>query len=200
MVTRCSHYRRTGFVTLVMFLMVFLILCMLKPSAFAADADVYSKQEIEAAYLYNFLLFVRWPQKIGDDLTICGLGDEGFSKSLRPLVGKKIKGTAITLHVNVFSDLRTADITKCSLIFISSAYKDSLSDILDRLRGLPILTVSDISDFVQSGGMLGLVEQHGRLRWQVNQYVVKESGLSLASQLLRNALMVITEPTEGHAQ
>jgi hypothetical protein len=179
--------------------LIFLLLFLGSTASLAADSKSYSIRKVEAAYLYNFLLFVRSPQKeAGNDLTICVLGDESFLELLKPIAQKKIRGSEHVLQVKlVDKDMRPADLVGCSLIFIGKDYKKNLGGILKRLQGLPILTVSDAPGFVQEGGMLGLVEKDGRLRWQINQRSVRDSGLILASQLLRSALAVVTDEREG---
>ena len=172
----------------------------LRPSADAtaiAGADHYAKEELEAAYLYNFLLFVRSPRPASENrLTICILGDTVLGKNLQPMVGKKIKGSPNRLQVKIVTtNLQRDDITDCSLLFISASYKKKLPKILKDLRGLPILTVSDMPEFVAQGGMLGLVEKDSRLRWQINRYAADKVGLALHSQLLRNAVKVVDKPS-----
>ena len=55
----------------------------------------------------------------------------------------------------------------------------------------PVLTVSDAPDFAAAGGIIGLRERTGRIRFDINQGAAKRAGLSLSSQLLRLADDVI---------
>ena len=68
--------------------------------------------------------------------------------------------------------------------------KKNLKVILDRIKGKPILTVGDVENFVETGGMINLVMVGNKVRWEINHTQIKECGLRLSSQLLRTALKV----------
>lgn len=77
----------------------------------------------------------------------------------------------------------------CHVLFIAEAGLP-----LGPLGGLPVLTVSDLPDFVQQGGVIGLVRQSGRLRFEVNRGVAQAAGLRLSADLLSLAMRVVEGP------
>lgn len=161
-----------------------------------------SKQQLESAYLYNFLLFVHWPQEqqvMGQAaLTICILGDEELAADFAPVAGKAIKETKYLLRIRTIRPpLQPTDLVGCSLLFIASPASEPLAEILAQVRDLPILTVSDRPDFANKGGMVALVEEKGKLRWRINQGAATQVGLRFEAQLLRNAAAVINTRPEG---
>jgi len=162
-----------------------------------------SRLQLTSAYLYNFLLFAHWPEDgqkpaIQTTMTICVLGDETLAEQFGPVEGKAIKGSQYTLRVkSIRAPLQDADLDGCALLFIGRQPGLPVPELLARLKGRSILTVSDRPDFAAQGGMLALVEVDGKLRWQVNQAVAEDNGLRLDAQLLRNATAVI-KAGEGH--
>ncbi len=177
-------------------IMALVLLCCLLPWPWAAVAlgepPINSLKEVEAAYLYNLLLFIHWPGQRRERLTICVLGDGSIGTLLAPVANKPIKGSSQSMGIKFLtSGFKAQDLKFCSLIFISKKVGTDMGKILAKTRGLPLLTVSDLPGFVERGGMFGLVTRHGRLRWQINQATVREAGLSFAAQILRNADMVI---------
>jgi dihydroxyacid dehydratase/phosphogluconate dehydratase len=54
-----------------------------------------------------------------------------------------------------------------------------------------LLTVSDIPHFAERGGVIGLVSQEDRIRFEVNRSTAEESHLLLSSELLKVAVRVI---------
>src|ERR1700687_854921 len=68
--------------------------------------------------------------------------------------------------------------------------------MLDSVRLLPILTVSDGSGFAQTSGMIELFVEGGHMRFAVNVDSVERSGLHLSSRLLGLAKIV----GSAHAQ
>ncbi len=63
-----------------------------------------------------------------------------------------------------------------------------------QLGALPVLTVSDLPGFAQQGGVIGLVRQSGRLRFEVNRGVAQSAGLRLSADLLSLAMTVLDGP------
>jgi hypothetical protein len=53
-----------------------------------------------------------------------------------------------------------------------------------------VLTVSDIPDFVQQGGMIQFVLRDGRVRFEVNLAPTRNNGLLMSSELLKVAVEV----------
>ncbi len=161
-----------------------------------------SKLQLESAYLYNFLLFVHWPQEAQAEgqaaMTICIVGDDALAEDFAPVAGKTIKDTKYLLQVRkIRPPLQAADLEGCALLFVAAQASSLLPEILAQVKGRPILTVSDRADFVSKGGMLALVEQNGKLRWRINQGVASQVGLRFNAQLLRNAETVVAAGPEG---
>lgn len=176
--------------------MALVLLCCLLPWSWAAAAlgepPGQSLKEMEAAYLYNLLLFIHWPGRQRERLTICVLGDETMGALLAPAANKPIEGSSQSMGIKSLApDFKAQDLKFCSLIFIGKKVGTDMEKILAKTRGLSLLTVSDLPGFVERGGMFGLVIRHGRLRWQINQIAARKAGLSFAAQILRNADMVI---------
>jgi hypothetical protein len=72
-----------------------------------------------------------------------------------------------------------------------------LSAVLASAKRLPVLTVSDIPHFAERGGMIGLVNQEDRIRFEVNVAPIEDSGLTVSSELLKVALRVIRKRAGG---
>jgi len=165
-----------------------------------------TEYQIKAVYLYNYLLFVHWPLPDANDLvknaqtkdktiTIGILGKDPFGDSFSEVQGKLIKPKNKRLLVKKFGDYNAKlKFEKCQLLFICYSEKDNLKNILEHIKGLPILTVSDIDDFLENGGMIKLVKYKNKIRWEINHTQAKKVRLKLNSQLLRNATKVIEVP------
>lgn len=60
---------------------------------------------------------------------------------------------------------RGQSLNGCHLLFISSSEKKRLAQILDSLRGTSVVTVSDLHDFYQQGGVIGLILEGNKVRF-----------------------------------
>jgi hypothetical protein len=62
------------------------------------------------------------------------------------------------------------------------------------LEAAPVLTVSETNDFIDSGGMIALVRNRDRIRWEINRSSAESAGLRLSAQLLSMAVKVVEKP------
>lgn len=69
----------------------------------------------------------------------------------------------------------------------SRSFSSSPSALPD---GLPVLTVGDLDQFAAKGGMIGLVMQSNRVRFEVNLQSAERAGLKINSKLLSLAIVV----------
>lgn len=138
---------------------------------------------IKAAYVYNIVNFVAWPDPPAPGstpLTIYLLGKCPFENLFDPIKGRNINGR--TLKIEKIS--ATEKIIPGNVVFICQSEKKRLETILKSLNGCKVLTLSDISDFTDHGGMIGLHEKQNRIKLSVNIRNVRKEGLSISSKLL----------------
>ncbi len=148
-----------------------------------------TQYEVEAAYLFDFGKFVAWPSAAQSDapFLICVLGQDPFGPVLdRTVAGESLRGRPVQDK----RITRPQDATGCSILYISSSESGRLSKILSTIQEAPVLTVSDIPDFVQQGGMVQFVLRDGRVRFEVNLAPTQSNGLSMSSELLKVSVEV----------
>lgn len=156
-------------------------------NAWAGEFDEYA---VKAAYLYNFAKYVEWPSEAfaGADapLWICVAGDNPFGGALDTLSGKMVESRPVAVrHIPAATGLE-----KCHIVYIGRSEQGRFKAVLTKLARLPILTVGDIADFAQEGGMIGLVEAEQRIRFNINLAAARQANLKLSSQLLKLATIV----------
>jgi hypothetical protein len=148
--------------------------------------------DVKAAYLYNFGRFVEWPAQIttapkSGHFTVCVLGQDPFGPSLdNTLAGETIGGKSIVAK-RISSPQESDD---CHIIFLGSTEGSRLKKIVAELDKKAILTVSDMPQFVQLGGMIQFVPEGKRVRFEVNLAATQRAGLTLSSELLKVATTV----------
>jgi len=81
------------------------------------------------------------------------------------------------------------DLSGCHVLFVSRLEKDR-AGLLNRVKGLSILTVSDAAEFAEQGGMVTLVLASKRVSPEINQTVAEEAGLRISAKLLKLARLV----------
>jgi hypothetical protein len=77
------------------------------------------------------------------------------------------------------------------VVFINQSHKSSLEQILIFLKGKNILTISNIPDFAQQGGMVEFnMGQDKRIHLQINRNSIGVAGLRVEDRLMNLAKVV----------
>lgn len=158
----------------------------------SSQGSAPSEYEVKAAYLYNFGRFVEWPSEApsvqATSFQLCVLGKDPFGAALfRTISGETIGGKYVV--AKYLSSPQQAE--DCREVFISSSEDSQLGTILPALDEDRILTVSDMPDFAERGGMIQFVLESNRVRFRVNLTAAQHAGLTLSSELLKVATRVI---------
>ncbi len=168
-----------------------IVLCCLTLTGARAQQPRPTESQVKAAYLYNFGKFVTWPDTgsgAAGSFEICILGKDPFGIVLDSTVsGGSIGDRKVTARK--IASLQ--DSGHCRILFISSSEQGRLRAILTAAKASNQLTVSDIPDFAEKGGMIQFVPQENRIRFEVNLPATEEAGLMLSSELLKVATKVI---------
>jgi YfiR/HmsC-like len=150
--------------------------------------------DIEAAYLYNFGKYVRFPAGAGQDaptFTICLLGEDGIGGPLDNLVANEsVQGRKIATR-RLSSPGEAAN---CQIAYIGQSEQQRLDRDLAALEGKPVLTVSSLPGFLDHGGMIQFLLQNKRVRFAVNLALAERTRLELSSELLKVAVRVDAKP------
>jgi hypothetical protein len=165
----------------------------------AAKPKAPAEYQVKAVYLYNFLMFVEWPEEKSADpnnsIVIGILGKDPFGKSFDIVNGKIIKSRGKKLQVKRLGVYKKElDLTQCDLLFICSSEKKNLEKITKSLKTKPVLTVADTKGFLQAGGMINLIISGGKVKWEINMTPLSWSKLRPHAQFLRIAKRVVQIP------
>lgn len=157
-----------------------------------AQASKPSASQVQAAYLYNFGKFIKWPPDVAANqsgsFTICVLDQDPFGNTLKSaLTGESVGGKPVAVKRLA----RAQDAAGCHILFIDSEQGKDLRGILAALDDSSILTVSDMPDFSKRGGMIQFVFDGDRVRFEINLGSAEKSHLVLASELLKVAATVL---------
>jgi YfiR/HmsC-like len=182
------------------FLCQLLLLLMLGTPGLATEAQAPKANagQVQAAYLYNFGKFVKWPAVAPANqsgaFNICVLDQDPFGETLQStLAGETVSGKPVT--IKRLSKIQDAD--ACHILFIGSAEGRDLKGILTALDQSSVLTVSDIPDFSKRGGMIQFVFDGDRIRFEINLQGAEKSHLVFPSELLKVAVAVRKSASSG---
>lgn len=143
---------------------------------------------MKAAFLYNFGRFVEWPPTAPDeDFAVTVLGADPFGRVLDETLRAKTLGGR---RVVVRRIARIEEVGRSRVLFIGDTLSGRLPETLRRIHAQPILTVGEMEDFNQAGGMIRLRTEGNRIRFDINPKPAREAGLKFSSELLKLARIV----------
>ncbi len=149
--------------------------------------------EIKAEFLHKVVPFIDWPEGAfgasTSPLVLCVLGVDPFGPALDSVEGRTAQGR--TIEVRRFDGLE--DLDECHILFISSSERGRLADVVESLGSSSVLTVGEMEDFAERGGIISLGVTRNRLRFEVNLEAGNRAGLQLSSQLLALATGIISD-------
>jgi hypothetical protein len=181
---RLKHY---AWATLLTLTPIFL-LGAAPPQTSPATASEY---EVKAAILYRVAKFIDWPTNAfvtrDASFIICVVGDDEVMRAFDSLSGKTLNGHNISVR-RVTGDM--LDLRLCHAAFFPGESGADVDYTLEKLRGLPVLTVGEAEDFAHRGGILALLTREQRVKFALNLPVSKDAGLVVSSQLLKLATVV----------
>ncbi len=161
-----------------------------------ADRAIFAAQspteyQVKAAYLFNFLKFVEWPDDPETNShgkwVIGFIGDTPIGDELTRLVeGKNVLGRDLQVKKFQASD----NLRGCNILFISESEKKRLPSILAALRGSSVLTVADMDNFIGGGGMIQFMLEDARVRVAIDVGATSRAHLKVSSKLLALARVV----------
>jgi len=163
-------------------------------AAQAGDASDSSEYLIKAGFIYNFAKFVEWPTAAfpqSDSPIVIGvLGTDPFGNTLDRIVEDKKIGTRgfIVKRYKWSKDLK--DLRDCKILFVSASEKAHIDEIVQVVKGLPILTVGETPGFAERGGMIRFTLEDNRVRFEVNVDAAHEADLNISSRLLTLAKII----------
>jgi hypothetical protein len=182
-----------GMARLKYFLCGWLMLLFFLPALAAADSNESAAIEykVKAGFLYNFVKFVQWPAGAlpsTNSPIVIGLFE---TDPAAPVLEQALQQKTANGHSLQVRRFRTDESPlDCHLFFLSRAERAQTGRVLERFKGLPVLTVSESEDFARSGGMINFVMKEENIRFEINLAAAERAGLQISSKLANMATLV----------
>lgn len=151
----------------------------------SATAQHSSYEELQAAYIYNFAKYIKWPEE-KTEFVIGVYGETEIVESLqKTLEGKKVGNRDITLRV-----IRKPDpFLDCNIIYLPESGSRNLSEVAAATAGKSILIVTE-DDLVKKGATISFVLEDDRLRFKIKKSALESAGLKASEGLLKLAIQL----------
>lgn len=169
------------------------LVCAMGVSSNVAVANELSRAaRIQAVLVLRIVKFVSWPPDAlarQDGLQICTLGDSPTHLALQALQGQKVREQEIKVRKLVPSP--SLDTSGCHVLYVAASQRAAVSPAwLYDSGSRALLTISDMPDFGQRGGIISLVQQDNKMGFEVYMRYARANGLQIGSLLLELARSV----------
>lgn len=172
---------------LLRFLVTMVVVCLWS-AQLSYGQDVSQEYRLKAAFLTNFIRFISWPDEDmpnqRKEVILCVFGENPFGDALRRVEGKLLNNRKL----RVVETTSIHDIPDCHLLFVSKSQKMHLQEVMHHIQHQPVVSVSDMAEFVTAGGGIEFVMvKQDRLSFIINRTDLMQRKLQIRSQMLELA-------------
>lgn len=141
----------------------------------------------KAALTFNFARYTEWPAAAVANspaiLRVCVVGDDAVVAAFQAINGKPVGQRQIRV-----SALHKLDKPGgCDVIFVNIRDRRKVSLLLGSVHDHPILTIGELPDFTDYGGIINLYRSAKKIRFEINLAAASKANLAISSRLLRLA-------------
>jgi hypothetical protein len=172
--------------------MLLLLVALAVGTAAAQLPQQASEASLRAAYVYKFLAYIEWPPASlpsADTPIVVGVvGADDVHEELQAMVAQRtVAGRPV--RTRRVADGEVPD--DVHALFVGRGTREP-ARLMERLRGRPVLVVTERASGLEAGGMINLVPVEGRIRFEASQVAAERAGLRLGARLLAVADRVVT--------
>ncbi len=161
------------------FLIVLMCVIVVLHGSNKAHADDEFEAKLKTAYLVNIARFTTWSSN-NDDKVLCIFKESAIFNEINQL--KEIKSEpGFKLVINV----DPVNLNICNLLYLDDdTFVAEQNQILEQMyRGT--LTISDMNNAIELGFAIQFFVRNLKLRFSINQEVIKSGDYKVSSKLLR---------------
>jgi hypothetical protein len=163
----------------------FLILAALLFGVRAEAQSPMNEAQVKAMFVYNFLKFVEWPvdSSVGakDPFVVIIIGDGATADACEQFLASKSIGERPVVVRRLRWDQSLAG-ARAAFVLERDAKK--LHRVLDAAASAGVLTIGEGEDFATHGGVIALLVEDRKVRFDVDTTAAQVARLRVSSKLL----------------
>jgi hypothetical protein len=166
------------------------LLVMLLPRG-VVGADQPLELAVKATFITKLLPFVGWPSNAlassGGAFRICVAGKDPFDDLLdRAAYHQSVGGYPVEVsHLEIVTRSNG-----CQVLYAAGSRDQSVAEMLEVVRGTPVLTITDAATDPKSRGIVNFIISDSRVRFEIDDTAAVQNSLSISSKLLSLAVRV----------
>jgi len=153
--------------------------------ASAGAQTAADESQIKAAFVYNFLKFVVWPAAAFDALNspfmVAIVGNGATADAASRFLSGQLLGDR---QVLVRRMKEKQSLAGMHAVFVTERDPAKLRQILDSAGSAGVLSIGEGAEFAAQGGVIALLIESRRVRFDIDMDVAEAAGLQISSKLL----------------
>jgi hypothetical protein len=144
-----------------------------------------NESQVKAMFVFNFLKFVEWPAdtSVGakDPFVVIIIGEGATADATEHFLESKMIGERPLVVRRIRWDQSLAG---ARAAFVLERDEKKLQRVLDAAASAGVLTIGEGESFTSRGGVIGLLVEDRRVRFDVDTSAAQNAGLRISSKLL----------------
>ena len=157
----------------------------LAPALAGAESSVPA---VKAAFVYNFIKLVSWPEQRlaagSGPVQVCVIKGDEMEPALRQTLAGKVAGTH---PIQVATIKEDDNLAQCHVLYLGARGNARNAALMAKVSGRGVLLVDEGSRFTWPDGMIRLFQEQNRMRFELNLESLERSGLKVDPRLIRLA-------------
>lgn len=170
------------------------LLCLASASlAHSAQPQWANEYQLKAAYIYNVIPFIDWPEhSLGSEFVIGFAGEGPMSDALTSFFkDKRIASRPVAVR-----DVHTrAELRACNVVLLAYPDRSRTREALSELEGTNALTIGNGENFARLGGVVAFVPHDNTFQLAVNPRAAERAHIKISSKLMTMMKLVADEET-----
>jgi hypothetical protein len=161
------------------FFSIALFLCAILAHATKGISESPADYLIQTLYIFNFTKYVEWPTT-AKKMKIGVVDNTSAEEQLKKMANAKSSGD---FEISVINSKDETELSACQIIFVPANNTQLAAKLIESFSSKPILVVTEAGDFTKKGACVSFKVVGGKLRFQLNEEVIKSKGLKVSGSL-----------------
>lgn len=147
-------------------------------------AQTFSYKELQAAYIYNFAKYIKWPTV--SNTFVIGVYREVENVEIlkKALAGKTVRSKMI--EIRLLDNVN--DLSGINIVYLPESESKYIKEVVGAVSGSPILLVTE-EDLIKKGAAISFVVSDDLLKFKLKKVVFDVTGLVAMDGLLKLAIL-----------
>ena len=185
---RKARHTRGGAAGIGRCMWLLVLVCWPVCAELVAAGPVAPEYKVKAQLLVNFATYVTWPEQAfsstNSPVVIGVAGKDPFESFLEAAVEANSRNRRAGRALVVRRVGTEAEMKECHILFVASSERRRWRDVRQRLKEAPVLTVGEMDEFLEQGGVVNFLLKGQSVRFEISLESAKAAGLRLDARLL----------------